>query len=139
MTMEATARSGSPPPSRNFEPAFATAIETAEAIRQKTISAAELLDHIFRRVERHNPAINAIVWQCRQQAVERARHADGALAEGKVWGSLHGVPVTIKEAFAYRGSPNAWGMRALEHLTSARTAVAVERLEAAGAIVIGKT
>jgi amidase len=62
-----------------------------------------------------------------------------ALAKGKIWGPLHGVPVTIKEAFAYEGSANSWGRSELKDAKSPRTAVAVERLESAGAIVIGKT
>jgi amidase len=124
---------------RDFEPAFATAVETAGAIRAKGISAAELLDITFRRVDVHNPKINAIVWQFRDQAMARARQADEALAKGESWGPLHGVPVTIKESFAYKGSPSTWGLPHLKDAMSPRTAVAVERLEAAGAIVIGKT
>ena len=69
----------------------------------------------------------------------RAREADDALGGGELLGPLHGVPVTIKESFAYRGSPNTWGVPALKDANSPRTAVAVERLESAGAIVIGKT
>jgi Amidase len=61
------------------------------------------------------------------------------LVAGKTPGALHGVPVTIKESFAYRGSPNTWGLPPLKNAMSPRTAVAVERLESAGAIVLGKT
>jgi len=121
-----------------FDPAFATAAETVAAVRTKKISARELLTIAFDRIDRHNPALNAVVWQCREQALARAKQADSALARGKSTGALHGVPVTIKESFAYRGSPNTWGLPALEDVTSPRTAVAVERLESAGAIVIGK-
>jgi amidase len=124
---------------RDFKPAFATADESADAIRSKKISATELLDLTLRRVDLHNPAINAIIWQCREQALARARQADEMLAKGRIWGPLHGVPVTIKEAFAYQGSPNTWGLPPLKDAKSSRTAVAVERLESAGAIVIGKT
>jgi Asp-tRNA(Asn)/Glu-tRNA(Gln) amidotransferase A subunit family amidase len=53
----------SPHPSRDFAPAFATAVEAADAIRTKRISATELLHLTFRRVELHNPTINAIIWQ----------------------------------------------------------------------------
>ena len=95
--------------SRDFKPAFATALESAKAILDKTISATELMDFTFRRIDLYNPAINAIVWQFRDQAIARARHADEALAQGKPSGPLHGVPVTIKEAFAYHGSPTTWG------------------------------
>ena len=119
--------------------AFATAAETAEAIRTRKISTVELMHMTLARIDRHNPALNAIVWQDRAQAIARARQADEAVARGDLLAALHGVPVTIKEAFAYRGSPSTWGMPALEDGLSPRTAVAIERLESAGAIVVGKT
>ena len=125
--------------SSDFTPAFATAAETAEAVRRKRISASELLNMTFQRIDRHNPTLNAIVWQDREQAMARAKQADEALARGNASGALHGVPVTIKESFAYRGSPNTWGLPPLKDANSPRTAVAVERLESAGAIVVGKT
>jgi amidase len=123
----------------NFKPAFATAKESAEAIRLKQISASELLNATFHRIDLYNPKLNAIVLEFRERAAARARQADEALAKGKPWGPLHGVPVTIKEAFAYEDSPNTWGLERFKDAKSARTAVAVERLESAGAIVIGKT
>jgi len=97
-----------------FDPPFATAAETVAAVRTKKISARELLKIAFDRIDRHNPALNAVVWQCREQALARAKQADSALARGKSTGALHGVPVTIKESFAYRGSPNTWGLPALK-------------------------
>lgn len=123
----------------DFNPSFATAAETADALRKKHISASELLNMTFQRIDRHNPALNAIVWKNREEAVARAKHADDALAKGNASGVLHGVPVTIKESFAYRGSPNTWGLPSLKGANSPRTAVAVERLESAGAIIVGKT
>ena len=126
-------------PTNAFTPAFATAVEMANAIRKKDVSATELLEITFQRIDRHNPKLNAIIWQNREQAMQRAKEADDALAQGRVLGALHGVPVTIKESFAYRGSPSTWGMPPLANMPSDRTAVAVERLESAGAIVVGKT
>jgi amidase len=122
-----------------FKPAFATAAETTNAVLNKRISATELLNLEFQRIDRYNPKLNAIVWQSREQALARAKQADAALVAGKTPGALHGVPVTIKESFAYRGSPNTWGLPPLKNAMSPRTAVAVERLESAGAIVLGKT
>jgi len=119
--------------------AFDTATNAAEAIRAKQISAAELVELTFQRIDRLNPQLNAIIWQNRDAALARAKDADRALAGGRAWGPLHGVPITIKESFAYRGSANAWGLPQLKDAISPRTAVAVERLEAAGAIVVGKT
>jgi amidase len=120
-----------------FEYASASAI--VEALRDGAISAVELLDLTCKRIDRHNPRLNAIVWQCRDQAMARAKAADKARADGTAAGPLLGVPITIKESFAYSGSANAWGLPPLQHALSPRTAVAVERLESAGAIVVGKT
>ena len=100
---------------------------------------ANCSDLTFQRIDLHNSKLNAIVWQDRQQAMARAKEADAALARGDASGPLHGVPVTIKESFAYRGSPNTWGLPPLAQVQSPRTAIAVQRLESAGAIVIGKT
>jgi amidase len=119
--------------------AFATAAEMAAAIVNKTISARELAELTFRRIDSVNPALNAIVGDLREPALARATEADRALAEGRVFGPLHGVPITIKESFAYRGSPNTWGLPHLAQAMSPRTAIAIERLESAGAIVVGKT
>src|SRR5262245_40236702 len=118
---------------------FTTATDTAKAVRTKEISARELVQQTFDRIDRYNPPLNAIIWQDRDHSMARAKLADEALAAGKLLGALHGVPATIKESFAYRGSPNTWGLPDLEHAKSPRTARAVERLEAAGAIVVGKT
>ena len=118
---------------------FATAAETAAAVRNKTISARELVELTFQRIDALNPALNAIVGDLRAPALSRAAEADKALTEGRVLGPLHGVPITIKESFAYRGTPNTWGLPDLAHAVSPRTAVAIERLESAGAIVVGKT
>jgi amidase len=125
--------------SSDFKPTFATAAETANAVRNKRISATELLNFELQRIDRYDPKLNAIVWQSREHALARAKQADAALVAGKTPGALHGVPVTIKESFAYRGSPNTWGLPPLKNAISPRTAVAVERLESAGAIVLGKT
>jgi amidase len=125
--------------SSDFKPAFATAAETANAVRNKRVSATELLNLEFQRIDSYNPRLNAIVWQDREKALACAKQADASLAEGKSAGALHGVPVTIKESFAYRGSPNTWGLPALKNAISPRTAVAIQRLESAGATVLGKT
>ena len=118
---------------------FATAAETAAAVRSKSISARELVELTFQRIDSVNPALNAIVGDLRAPALSRAAAADKALTDGRVLGPLHGVPITIKESFAYCGTPNTWGLPNLAHAVSPRTAVAIERLESAGAIVVGKT
>jgi amidase len=85
--------------------AFASATQLANEIRDRRIGCVELLDFYLARAERHNLALNAIVvWQL-DQARERARAADAALARGERWGPLHGVPMTVKESFNVAGLP----------------------------------
>jgi amidase len=89
--------------------AFASATELSDEIRDRHIGCVELLDFYLARAERRNPLLNAIVvWQV-EQARERARAADAALAHGERWGPLHGIPMTVKESF------NVGGMRRAEN------------------------
>lgn len=122
-----------------LESGAAKATDLADAIRRKRMTAREAVQAAAARIDRYNPELNAVVVDLRERAFARAKQADDALARGTTWGPLHGVPITIKEAFAYAGSPNTWGRPEFKGRNSARTAAAVERLEAAGAIVIGKT
>ena len=93
----------------------------------------------LQRVEHYNPRLNAIIFRQDEQARQRADAADAALARGEVWGPLHGVPMTIKEHFDWVGSPSTRGNPVYQHNYPQRDAVAVERLQTAGAIVFGKT
>ena len=116
-----------------------SAAEIARLIRARKISALDVLEHFLARVDRFNPALNAIVWQDRERARKRAREADAALAKGEVWGALHGVPMTIKESYTVAGSPTTWGDPALKDNVTGTSALAVERLERAGVVLFGKT
>jgi amidase len=119
--------------------AFRPALELARMIRDKEIGAEELLDHFLARIEKYNPAINAIILMQEDKARGRARAADAALARGENWGPLHGVAMTIKESFDWVGSPSTWGNPVYKDNFPAVDAVAVQRLEGAGAIVFGKS
>ena len=119
--------------------AFASAVELARQIKGKTIGCAELLAHYFERVDRFNPALNAIVVQIREPAMARAKAADQALARGEDWGPLHGVPMTVKESYDVAGTPTTWGLPDLKDNVAAKDALAITRLQGAGAVVFGKT
>ena len=120
-------------------PIFATASELVDAIRERRISAVEVLDAHFARIALHNPALNAIVTLNEEGARKRAAEADAALARGEVWGPLHGVPVTIKDSFATAGLRTTSGYPPLADYIPTEDATVVARLKAAGAIVLGKT
>ena len=118
---------------------FATAHELAAAIRERRVSAVEVLDAHLARISRFNPALNAIVTLNEENARVRAREADAALARGEVWGPLHGVPVTIKDSFATAGLRTTSGFPPLANHIPDSDATVVARLQAAGGIVLGKT
>ena len=118
---------------------FASATELAAAIRDRRIGCVELLDFYLARVERHNPALNAIVVRQVDQARERARAADAALARGERWGPLHGLPMTVKESFNVAGLPTTFGNPLWKDNIASANAFLIDRLTEAGAVVFGKT
>jgi amidase len=117
---------------------FESALHIAAQLRRRELSAVECLEYFRARVERLNPALNAIVVVDWERAHEAARRADQALAEGQPVGPLHGVPMTIKESFDVAGLPTTWGDRTLSYV-AARDDSVVQRLKAAGAVFFGKT
>ncbi|MCC7547775.1 MAG: amidase [Burkholderiales bacterium] len=119
--------------------AFLPAHKLAALVRQGKIGCLELLNSYLERVEKYNPALNAIVVFDIERAKKRARAADRALAKGEVWGPLHGVPMTVKESFDVEGLPTTWGRPDLKTNIPARSANCVERYTEAGALLFGKT
>ena len=106
----------------------------AKAIRRKEISAVELVDLHLRRIEDVNPALNAVVYSLAERAREEARAADAALTRGEAEGPLHGVPMTIKEAWESAGVPCTGGTLGRKGFIGARDSPVVARVRAAGAI-----
>ena len=121
------------------ELAFCDATTLARKIKDKEISALELLEHYVARMEKYNPDINAIICEQLDKAHDKAKLADQALAKGKHHGPLHGVPMTVKESYDISGLPSTWGSPEFKNNIARADAVACERLQAAGAIIFGKT
>ncbi len=118
---------------------FSSATELASAIRARRASAREVVELYLSRIEKHNGALNAVCTLDAAGARSRAREADEALARGEVWGPLHGVPMTIKDALETAGVRTTGGHPPLARHIPAKDASAVARLKAAGAILLGKT
>ena len=119
--------------------AFESARSLAQRIRKKQISSRELLDLYLTRIERHNPGLNAVITLDAERARKTAERADEASARGESWGPLHGVPMTIKDAFEVDGMRSTSGTKRWENHIATRDAVAVQRLRAAGAVIFGRT
>lgn len=120
---------------------FATASDLAAAIRERRVSAVEVVEAHLRQIERHNPEINAVVTLDGDGdgAMERARKADAALARGEYGGPLHGVPVTLKDCHATAGMRTTAGHPPLAEYVPDEDGTVAARMKAAGAIVLGKT
>jgi amidase len=118
---------------------FSSAVDVAQAIRRGDISSLELTELMFKRIDSINPRINAVVTLMREEALARAKEADAARAKGKFSGPLHGVPITVKDAFDIKGVRITFGMPAFkDHIATSDSAV-VERLRRAGAVLLGVT
>ena len=115
---------GPPPVETRAEPmtdiAFRSARQLATDIRRKKIGCLELLDHYLARVERYDPAINAVVVRDFERRGSAPARPTGR-GPGQVWGPLHGVPMTVKESFDVAGLPTTWGMPALRTTSRRRT------------------
>src|ERR1700752_233835 len=110
----------------------------AKMIRQREVSPVEVAEVHLERIARLNPALNAIV-TIAPGVVERARAAEAELLRGDEVGSLHGVPVTIKDTIDTAGLRTTSGSKVRIDYVPGKDAPAVARLKAAGAIVLGKT
>lgn len=102
------------------------------------VSALELCDAAIRRIEAADGALNAVVVRDFERARAKARARDAARARGER-GALLGLPMTVKEAFDVAGLPTSWGLPPFRDQVARRDAVLVQRLEAAGAVILGKT
>ena len=116
-----------------------TATELAARIKRRELSSRELLELYLQRIERLNPALNAVVTLDADRAREGATRADEALARGAETGPLHGLPITVKDAIEVGGMRSTGGAAELRDRVPQTDAPSVARLRGAGAVVVGKT
>ena len=121
------------------EMAFQSALQLGAAIRNRSISATEMLEYFLARVTKFNPELNAIVVEDFDRAREFAKKADKALARDEVWGPLHGVPMTLKESFDVAGLMTTRGNPIWKHNRADTDALPVTRLKQLGVNLFGKT
>ncbi len=110
-----------------------------EALAAKKISARELAGDFYKRIEERNPELNAFLALSPERARRQTDRIDALVAEGRPLPPLAGVPVAIKDVISTRGTTTTCGSKILENYIPPFDATAVERLEAAGAVILGKT
>lgn len=116
-----------------------TARELSALLSAREVSAREVVQAHLARIERTNPAVNAIVTLVPEQALAEAHEADQRLARGADVGPLHGLPVAHKDTHDTAGIRTTYGTPLLADNVPDRDELVVERMRAAGAITIGKT
>ena len=127
-----------PTPNPSSDLANADASDLVRALAQREVGALELCNAAIERIEQRDAAINAVVVRDFERARVQARAADVALAAGERR-PLLGLPMTVKESFNVAGLPTTWGFERARDLRPPEDAVAVARLKAAGAVILGKT
>lgn len=120
--------------------AFWSASRIAAAVADKLVKPSEIVSIFLDRIASINPKLDAYTTVLGDLALDTAMKADAAVARGVPLGPLHGVPIAIKDLEDHKaGVPSSYGSRLLVDYVPSRSATYVERMEAAGAIVLGKT
>jgi aspartyl-tRNA(Asn)/glutamyl-tRNA(Gln) amidotransferase subunit A len=110
-----------------------------DALLAKKTSARELTKDFYARIEQRNPELNAFLALCPERAYAQADRVDAAVAEGRPLPPLAGVPTAIKDVISTQGVRTTCGSKILQNYTPPYDATAIERLEKAGAVILGKT
>ena len=118
---------------------YASAKSMAQAVRDKEVSAVELVEAHLGRIEEVNSALNAVVQLAAERARAEAVEADAALARGERKGALHGVPFTLKDSIDTEGIITTGGTLGRKDFVPDADATVTARLRAAGGILLGKT
>ncbi len=113
-------------------------VELSKALQRRELSSVELTQQSLDRIERLNPSLNCFITVCPERALEQARAADQRIARGDAV-ALTGIPLAHKDIFCTQGLKTTCGSRMLADFVAPYNAGVVERLDAAGAVTLGKT
>src|SRR5690242_12071064 len=121
--------------------AYMSAADMAGRIRRRDVSPVEVMDATLARIDERNPSLNALIFLDPDNARKEARRAEDEVMRGEILGPLHGVPAAIKDLFDFKpGWPSTFGgVRALKDNIAQWYCPFAERIEKAGAILVGKT
>src|SRR5262245_66371013 len=118
---------------------YTPATELAARIRGRKLSPVELMKNTLARIEEINPKLNCFCFVYPEEAITKAREAEKAVTDGRALGPLHGIPIAIKDLTPTKDKRTTLGSYTHENWIPDSNAVIVDRLQAAGAIMVGKT
>jgi len=134
-----TSEQNVPPLPDNLEDvAFWPVTHLAHLIHTRQITSMALTEMYLQRLKRYDPVLHCVVTLTEDLAVEQAQRADAEIADGHYRGPLHGIPWGVKDLLATRGIRTTWGAEPFQDQVIDFNATVVERLEAAGAVLIAK-
>ncbi|HHB90019.1 MAG TPA: amidase [Anaerolineae bacterium] len=126
------------PPESTDDLAFWPVSDLARGLRQGLFTSVELTELYLDRLKRYDPQLHCVITLTEERALEQARRADEALRSGEDRGPLHGIPWGAKDLLAVRGYPTTWGATPYKEQIIDEDAAVVEKLDAAGAVLVAK-
>jgi Asp-tRNA(Asn)/Glu-tRNA(Gln) amidotransferase A subunit family amidase len=125
-------------PTTEAELAFSSVAELHGLLREGQVTSVELTGLYLERLKRYDPLLELVITLTEERALEEAERADRELAAGRLRGPLHGIPWGAKDLLSARRYRTTWGARPYEDQVLDEDATAVERLTAAGAVLLTK-
>ena len=118
--------------------AFAPVTVLSELVRRRKVSSLQLTRMYLERLKKYDPVLKCVVSLTEERALRQAREADAEIARGRYRGALHGIPWGAKDLLAVRGYKTTWGAGPFRDQIVDTDATVVERLDAAGAVLVAK-
>lgn len=125
-------------PDSDDDLAFASVATLGALLRSRRISSAELTGLYLERLKRYDPLLRCVIALTEESALRQAKRADQELAAGRDRGPLHGIPWGAKDLLAFPGYRTTWGAKPFKDQVRDEKAAVIERLEAAGAVLVVK-
>ena len=125
-------------PGRIEDLAFATVSDLGRLLAARKITSLALTQMYIERLKRYDPELHFVITLTEDRALTQAKKADEEIAAGKYRGPLHGIPWGAKDLLAVKGYPTTWGAGGFEHQMIDEDATVVQRLDAAGAVLVAK-
>jgi Asp-tRNA(Asn)/Glu-tRNA(Gln) amidotransferase A subunit family amidase len=118
--------------------AFMTVTQLSDLMRRRQITSTQLTDLYIERLKRYDPVLHCVITLTEDRAREQAKKADAEIASGHYRGPLHGIPWGAKDLLAVKGYKTTWGAGPYKDQVIDEDATVVQRLDAAGAVLIAK-
>ncbi len=125
-------------PARIEDVAFATVRDLGILLQTRKITSLALTQMYLARLKRYDSKLHFVITLTEERALAQAKAADAEIAAGKYRGPLHGIPWGAKDLLAVKGYPTTWGAGGFEHQSFDEDATVVQRLDAAGAVLVAK-